>query len=125
MSGPDAARYEDESDLVLKFEELINVINPTINGKNVEQGTRILQIGIRAYFFELGFNVTKIIDSDESRKIIVKGQENIISELPNISHEFQLTDGTLAVSLVDEKIMIYQKVAEGKWLIIATAEVSS
>ena len=125
MSGPDAARYEDESDLTLRFNEFIEAVDPILGGKSVEQGTKILKIGIRSYFLSIGHSRTQITDNAESTKVIVEGQENIISELPSISHEFQLTDGTLAVCPVDEKIIIYQKEAEGKWLMIATAEASS
>lgn len=115
MSGPDVERYEDENDLAHKFDQLVQAIKPTIVGKNIEQGIRILQIGIRAYFSEFGHNLVKITDNTENTKV---------SELPETSHEFQFTDGTLAISSVDEKIVIYKKTEEGTWLITATAEAS-
>ncbi|MFC1647649.1 hypothetical protein ACFL10_01490 [Patescibacteria group bacterium] len=111
--------HDEESNLTLKFEELIGAIKPAILGLDVSQAMPRIKQAIRAYFLAIGKSMVDIKGNES-----VSDWQNleIISDFPELHEIFELADNTIAIAAKEDTIVVYQFIGKNRWVHLITAQ---
>lgn len=122
MSEIQTLNYNEENNLILRFEELIGAIKSNIAGLNVQQAMPRIIVGIRSYFLSLGepkANVKEYKNTGDAMNL------EITQQLPDTHEKIDLTDAKIAIAVKDDMVIVYQYIEEVGWLELVNAEASS
>ncbi len=122
MSEISTSNYDEENNMIVKFEEFIGAIKPNIVGLKVQQALPRIIVGIRSYFLSLGESKANIQENKITGNAL---NFEITKQLPDTYEEIDLTDARIAIAIKDDKIIVYQFIEEVGWLNLVNAEASS